>query len=40
MGFSDGNSSVVRDVGNAYHLFPLVRIVNAADEAAALLLER
>ena len=40
MGFSDGNPNAVRDVGNAYHQFPLAWIVHVADEAATFLLER
>ena len=40
MGFADGSSAVVRDVGNAYQQFPLAWIVHVADEAATFLLER
>ena len=40
MGFSDGNPNAVRDVGNAYHQFPLAWIIHVADEAATFLLER
>ena len=40
MGFSDGNPTAVRDVGNAYHQFPLAWIVHVADEAATFLLKR
>ena len=40
MGFADGSPAVVRDVGNAYHQFPLAWIVHVADEAATFLLER
>jgi HD superfamily phosphodiesterase len=40
MGFSDGNPNAIRDVGNAYHQFPLAWIVHVADEAATFLLER
>ena len=40
MGFSDGSASVVRDVSNAYHQFPLAFITHVADEAATFLLER
>ena len=40
MGFSDGSATVIRDVGNAYHQFPLAWIVHVADEAATFLLER
>jgi len=40
MGFSDGGSTTIRDVGNAYHDNPLAWIVHVADEAATYLLER
>ena len=40
MGFSDGSSTTVRDVSNAYHQFPLAWIIHVADEAATFLLER
>ena len=40
MGFSDGNSTAVRDVGNAWTQFRLGWLIHAADEAAAYLLER
>lgn len=40
MGFSDGNPSAVRDVGNAYEQFKLAWLIHVADEAAAYLLER
>ena len=40
MGFSEGNPNAVRDVGNAYHQFPLAWIVHVADEVATFLLER
>jgi len=40
MGFSDGNPNAIRDVGNAYHQFPLAWIVHVADEAATFLLDR
>ena len=40
MGFSDENPNAVRDVGNAYHQFPLAWIVHVADETATFLLER
>ena len=40
MGFSDGNPNAVRDVGNAYHQFPLAWVIHAADEAATFLLDR
>ncbi|MBQ9211188.1 MAG: HD domain-containing protein [Clostridia bacterium] len=40
MGFSDGSSSTVRDVSNAYHQFPLAWLVHVADEAATFLMER
>ena len=40
MGFSDGSSTTVRDVSNAYQDYPLAWITHAADEAATYLLER
>ena len=40
MGFADGTAAVVRDVGNAYHQFPLAWIVHVADEASVFLMER
>ena len=40
MGFSDGNPNAVRDVGNAYHQFPLAWVIHTADEAATFLLDR
>jgi len=40
MGFADGSASVVRDVSNAYHQFPLAWITHVADEAATYLLNR
>ena len=40
MGFSDGNPSAVRDVGNAWAQFKLGWLIHVADEAAAYLLDR
>ncbi len=40
MGFSDGNPNAVRDIGNAYHQFPLAWLVHVADEAATFLPDR
>lgn len=40
MGFSDGSSATIRDVGNAYQDNPLAWIIHIADEAATYLLER
>lgn len=40
MGFSDGGSTTIRDVGNAYQDNPLAWIVHIADEAATYLLDR
>lgn len=40
MGFSDANSSTVRDVSAAYSAYPLAWIIHVADEAATYLLER
>lgn len=40
MGFSDGGSSTVRDVSNAYQQFGIAWLVHVADEAATYLLER
>ena len=40
MGFSDGNPSAVRDVGNSWSQYKLGWLIHAADEAAAYLLER
>ncbi len=40
MGFSDGSSTTIRDVGNAYQDNPLAWIIHIADEAATYLLKR
>ena len=40
MGFSDGNPSAVRDVGNSWSQYKLGWLIHVADEAAAYLLER
>jgi len=40
MGFSDGSSATIRDVGNSYQDNPLAWIVHVADEAATYLLVR
>lgn len=40
MGFSDASATTIRDVGNAYHQFPLAWVVHMADEAATFLLNR
>ena len=40
MGFSDGSTSTVRDVGNAFQSCSLAWIIHVADEAATYLLDR
>ena len=40
MGFTDGSTTTLRDVSNAYQSNPLAWIVHVADEAATYLLDR
>ena len=40
MGFPESTPTAVRDIGNAYHPFPLAWTVHIADEAATFLMER
>ena len=40
MGFADGSATTIRDVGNAYHQWPMAYIIHCADESAVYLMER